>query len=393
MSVHDQAVAAVLSQLALAADGAVLGIALAYVAVRSILKFTANSSALHKIRDAPSVRVSDLRSLVSLSGDDADNSDRSDGEKLVIVRGVVEAKSAVDVNWKSLRRNVLISNESGEKGVVLLRTQTCIYNEWRGFFGWTSDLRSLFGRSWKEQGSSSLRTVPFILVEGGRWPQSDYVIVNMDGSRQPLPLTIVYHHLQPINATPYTFLQALFGHEYPVGLLDEEKILQLGKDITAVGMCSLKNETPEIRSCKDLPYFLSDMTKDQMVVDLAFKTNVLLCSGVVLGSLAVGILGYAAVRNWNRWKAWRQLRQVQQQNAAANNEADSQTVAEDEETGDVQDGELCVICLMRRRRSAFIPCGHLVCCQRCAQSVEREVAPKCPVCRQTIRNSVRIYDS
>lgn len=40
----------------------------------------------------------------------------------------------------------------------------------------------------------------------------------------------------------------------------------------------------------------SDMTKDQMVVDLAFRTKVLLWSGVALGSLAIGVLGYAAVR-------------------------------------------------------------------------------------------------
>jgi E3 ubiquitin-protein ligase MUL1 len=41
-----------------------------------------------------------------------------------------------------------------------------------------------------------------------------------------------------------------------VGLLDEEKILPLGKDITAVGVLSFKNGIPEIKSCKDLPYFL-----------------------------------------------------------------------------------------------------------------------------------------
>lgn len=58
--------------------------------------------------------------------------------------------------------------------------------------------------------------VPFILIESGQWPDSDYVIVNMDGSRHPLPLTTVYHQLQPVNASSYTFLQALFGHEYPV---------------------------------------------------------------------------------------------------------------------------------------------------------------------------------
>ncbi|KAL2551150.1 RING-type E3 ubiquitin transferase [Forsythia ovata] len=98
------------------------------------------------------------------------------------------------------------------------------------------------------------------------------------------------------------------------------------------------------------------------------------------------------LRNWNRWKEWRQQRQTQPQNNSASNDVPPQIAAE-EETGDVPDGELCVICLMRRRRSAFIPCGHLVCCQRCALSIEREISPKCPVCRQTIRNSVRIYDS
>lgn len=41
-----------------------------------------------------------------------------------------------------------------------------------------------------------------------------------------------------------------------VGLLYEEKILPLGKDVTAVGMCNLKNGILEIKSCKDLPYFL-----------------------------------------------------------------------------------------------------------------------------------------
>lgn len=66
---------------------------------------------------------------------------------------------------------------------------------------------------------------------------------------------------------------------------------------------------------------------------------------------------------------------------------------DDDEIEDVPDGQLCVICVMRRRRSAFIPCGHLVCCQGCAIAVEREVAPKCPVCRQEIRNSVRIFET
>ncbi|CAJ1950769.1 unnamed protein product [Sphenostylis stenocarpa] len=387
MSHQEQALVSLLSQLALSFDGAVLGFALAYAALRTLFKFSATSTALRKLRRAPYLSVSDLRSLLADTPSEADSN--SDGGTIVIVRGTVDAKSAVDGSWKTLRPGVLVSRESGDKGVILQRTQTCIYNEWKGLFGWTSDLRAIFARSWRQQESTSLRKVPFVLIDVGRRPSTEYVVINMDGSRHPLPLTTVYHKLQPINASPYTFLQALFGHEYPVGLLDEEKILPLGKDITAVGLCSLNNGIAEIKSCKDLPYFLSDLSKDQMILDLSIKTKILFWGGIALGSMSVGILGYAVVRNWNKWKQWKLQRQLQQQRQAVS-DVEPQV---DDEIEDVPDGQLCVICLMRRRRSVFIPCGHLVCCQGCAISVEREVAPKCPVCRQEIRNSVRIFES
>ncbi|XVF86901.1 hypothetical protein PTKIN_Ptkin18bG0078100 [Pterospermum kingtungense] len=386
MSSHEQALASLISQLALSFDGAVLGAALAYAAFRTIFRFKSTSNALRKIRGAPSLRVADLRSIL-----EEDKSDSTE-EHVVVVRGAVDVKPPAEGrSWKTPKNSVLVSQESGDKAVIIQRTQTYIYHEWRGLFGWTSDLRAIIGKSWNKKESTSMRTVPFLLVEGRQWPQSDFVIVNMDGSRHSLPLTTVYHHLQPINASPYTFLQALFGHEYPVGLLDEEKILPLGKEISAVGICSFNNGVPEIKSCKELPYFLSDMTKDQMLVDLAFKTKILFWSSIILGSLSIGILGYAFVRNWNKWKEWR-VRRFAQSTHAASDDTTSE-IAADEESGDVPDGELCVICLMRRRRSAFIPCGHLVCCQRCAVSVEREVLPKCPVCRMPIRSSVRIYAS
>ncbi|WJX92251.1 RING-type E3 ubiquitin transferase [Trifolium repens] len=385
MSSQEQALISLLSQLALSFDGAVFGLAVAYVAVRSIRKFTVTSAALQKISHAPSVSVSDLRSLLTETDSDAEG--YSDDGKIVIVRGTVDAKSAVDGSWKTLWPGVLVSRESGDKGVVLQRTQTCIYNEWKGLFGWTSDLRAILTRSWRQQESTSLRKVPFVLIDVGRRPNTEYVVVSMDGSTHPLPLATIYHKLEPINSPPYTFLQALFGHEYPIGVLDEEKILPLGKDISAVGLCSLRNGIAEIKSCNDLPYFLSDLSKDQMIVDLSFKAKVLFWSGIALGTMSVGIIGYAIVRNWNKWKQWKEHRQIQQQRQTII-EADS-----DDEVGDVPDGQLCVICLMRRRRSVFIPCGHLVCCQGCAMSVESEVAPKCPVCRQEIRDSVRIFES
>jgi len=137
MSSHEQALVSLFSQLALSFDGAVLGLALAYAAVRSVLKFTANSAALGKLRAAPSLSVSDLRSLLESSDGDAD------GCKLIIVRGTVEAKSAVDSSWKSLRPGVLVSRESGDRAVIVQRTQTVIffYNPvyWEKFMELTED--------------------------------------------------------------------------------------------------------------------------------------------------------------------------------------------------------------------------------------------------------------
>ncbi|KAI6691403.1 hypothetical protein NL676_028231 [Syzygium grande] len=209
MSSHEQAVVSLLSNIALSIDGAaVLGLTLAYAAVRTIVKFTSSSSALRKLQDAPSFLASDLRSVLDVEGG-SDSSSRSEREVFVIVRGTVMAKWAIEEGQcGSLRQNVLYSHISGDRpAVIIQRTQT----------------------------------IPFVLLNGRALPVGNYVVVNMDGSKHHLPLTTVFQQLQPIDASPCTFLQAHFGHEYPVALLDEEKILPIAKHVTAVGRCFLKN--------------------------------------------------------------------------------------------------------------------------------------------------------
>ncbi|KAE8708731.1 mitochondrial ubiquitin ligase activator of nfkb 1-A-like isoform X1 [Hibiscus syriacus] len=143
MSSHEQAVASLISQLALSFDGAVLGAALAYTAFRTIFRFKATSSALRKIRGAPHSRVSDLRSLL-----EEDSSDSAE-EPIVVIRGAVDVRPAFDRrSLMSLKNSALVSQESGDKAVIIQRTQTYIYHEWRGLFGWTSDLRAILWRSW-----------------------------------------------------------------------------------------------------------------------------------------------------------------------------------------------------------------------------------------------------
>lgn len=48
----------------------------------------------------------------------------------------------------------------------------------------------------------------------------------------------------------------------------------------------------------------------------------------------------------------------------------------------------CVVCLEREAQTIFLPCGHVCCCQQCCQPLRT-----CPLCRQDIAQSLRIYHS
>jgi E3 ubiquitin-protein ligase MUL1 len=91
-----------------------------------------------------------------------------------------------------------------------------------------------------------------------------------------------------------------------------------------------------------------------------------------------------------RIKLRREARQAQQFFEEAEDDIQEDDSSDEDEIGD---GQLCVVCLRKRRKAAFIPCGHLVCCCKCALRMEREAEPLCPMCRQDIRYMIRIYDS
>ncbi|CAG5028204.1 unnamed protein product [Parnassius apollo] len=54
----------------------------------------------------------------------------------------------------------------------------------------------------------------------------------------------------------------------------------------------------------------------------------------------------------------------------------------------VEDSKLCKICYAEERNVCFVPCGHVVACAKCALSTD-----KCPMCRRTFTNAVRLYFS
>ncbi|XP_074288575.1 E3 ubiquitin-protein ligase SPL2-like isoform X2 [Silene latifolia] len=227
----------------IAPDGVVIGIgvALAFVAIGCLGNYAATSSALQKIRDAPFVHVSDLRSLLNGGG----------GERLVVVRGVIESKSAIKGSCKSFWPDILVSKQSGYRAVVIQSSQKFLFNE--------------------------------------RYPNSKEVVASALRDQES------------------TLTQA-------VCMVDEEKVLPLGKDVTAVGVCSSKDGVTRIKSCEDLPYFLGEKTQDQMITDLSCKSEILFMSGIIVGFVSIAVLGYVITRKWNKWKKQWLERRRQQRN-------------------------------------------------------------------------------
>ena len=55
----------------------------------------------------------------------------------------------------------------------------------------------------------------------------------------------------------------------------------------------------------------------------------------------------------------------------------------------------CVICLGNPRGTAFVPCGHIACCQRCADEIIRRARGRdfahCPICRKEFTRAQPLY--
>lgn len=54
----------------------------------------------------------------------------------------------------------------------------------------------------------------------------------------------------------------------------------------------------------------------------------------------------------------------------------------------LEDSRICKICYTEEQNVCFVPCGHVVACAKCALSTD-----KCPMCRRSFTNAVRLYFS
>ena len=57
-----------------------------------------------------------------------------------------------------------------------------------------------------------------------------------------------------------------------------------------------------------------------------------------------------------------------------------------EENRQLREQRICKVCMDSEVSIVFLPCGHLCCCPSCAPALRN-----CPICRQLIRGTVRIF--
>lgn len=57
----------------------------------------------------------------------------------------------------------------------------------------------------------------------------------------------------------------------------------------------------------------------------------------------------------------------------------------------MREAHLCKICLDADIGVVFLPCGHLICCPKCATEIQNKIPPICPVCRRCIGSTIRTY--
>ena len=78
--------------------------------------------------------------------------------------------------------------------------------------------------------------------------------------------------------------------------------------------------------------------------------------------------------------------------AAGQDTSSAQSRDESRRVPEAKDNEsTCVICCEQKPAMACIPCGHMCMCPACADTFESQRDRRCPVCREFVASTMRVY--
>uniref|UniRef100_A0A8D0ELX0 RING-type E3 ubiquitin transferase n=1 Tax=Strix occidentalis caurina TaxID=311401 RepID=A0A8D0ELX0_STROC len=224
--------------------------------------------------------------------------------------------------------------------------------------------------------SEQVYTVPFLLAS----PDTQAVTqVSVESPLQAvcLPLETVYERFQqPAHGFRDLLGQYLSG-EKPKGILETEEMLRVGAGLTGIGELALHPDgslhlQPPARGGE---YFLCLGDWQTVLAELESASGLWKGAAMLCAAAGLAVLLHALCR------AYRRARLKQQR---------EDKELDDEEAGDGEPEDSCVICLTRPRECVLLGCGHICCCFRCFQALPSRL---CPICRGPIDRVVPLYQA
>lgn len=181
--------------------------------------------------------------------------------------------------------------------------------------------------------------------------------------------------------------------EKPKGQLETEEMLKVGAALTGVGELILDTDRAvKLRPPADgSEYFLSTCDFDTLRLEQEGQAMVWRVLATACAVAGAAVLLWAARRYYRRlqmkWERERLRREFERLGQTPTGTSSSGT------SGDGGEGEVllenaCVVCLCNPRSCVLLDCGHVCCCYSCYQALPQ---PTCPICRQTIRRVVPLY--
>ncbi|CAI5476637.1 unnamed protein product [Closterium sp. Yama58-4] len=326
--------------------------------------------------------------------------------------------------------------------VIVERVDEMMYSELHALLGW---------RVKSERVNLFRFQVPFCLAESSD-PSAPRVNISLAKSpsnqQSPIPLVTLHSHLH--KALPPTLASAahlIVGRRMPLGMRSEHRILPVNHTLTAVGHVHVsKDGRAALVPSSRLPYFLLNESREAALQRLRQQRRGHVQRGALFALAAAAVAG---LMWWRKRRNERREREYEQQRAATawqgagapwgeefpallpaathnqSNRRDQRIEeileavegireAQREESGEIRgagEGEeeeeegldlewehglpaeqVCVVCAGRVRSAVFIPCGHRVCCLRCARAV-KESSSLCPICRRFVRRVYQVFDT
>ena len=113
------------------------------------------------------------------------------------------------------------------------------------------------------------------------------------------------------------------------------------------------------------------------------------------GALFVAAATTVVVSLWRSWERERRRAELARQEEAnrARSKEIMRRIGRDtpySEDLKIEELLLCVVCMEKPINTVFLECGHMLCCETCAQRTKAR-KQQCPVCRQGIRRVKAIY--